>query len=73
VKQTNESEEAFKKRRGIAEGEEMKNAASLMASRLRSCNRLRVILAYKFVDEDHGSAAVTGLQMGNMKFLRHEV
>jgi predicted alpha/beta superfamily hydrolase len=73
TKRSNESEDAFKKRLGIAEGEQMKDGVLSMASRLRSSEKLRTILTHEFADEDHGSAAVTGLQMGIMKFLRHEL
>lgn len=64
-----ESEEDFKKRKSCAEDEKMRESASALVSRLRTCPGLRGVWNREFLGEDHGSAAVTGLQHGIMKFL----
>lgn len=73
TKQPGETEEKFKKRLGIAEGEQMKEGVLAMGSRLVECGKLSQVLTHQFLEEDHGSAAVTGLQMGIMKFLRGDL
>lgn len=73
TKQPGEADERFKKRLGIAEGEPMKECVLAMASRLKESSKLSSVLTHQFMEEDHGSAAVTGLQMGIMKFLRQDL
>jgi predicted alpha/beta superfamily hydrolase len=73
TKRPDESQEAFQERQDIAENVQMKDGVLAMASRLRSCQKLRTVLTHEFPDEDHGSVAVTSLQMGIMKFLRQEI
>jgi predicted alpha/beta superfamily hydrolase len=70
VKRPEESEEIYKWRCAAAEDPRMKEAIIALSSRLKDCPRLRVILTHEFREEDHGSAAVTGLQRGIMEFLR---
>lgn len=73
VKRPEESDEIYKWRRAAAEDSRMKDAVLAMASRLKDCPKLKTILSHDFPDEDHGSAAVTGLQLGIMEFLRQVI
>ena len=69
VRRHDESDEEFWKRKDNAENEQMRDSATAMASRLRSCPSLRNIWTREFEGEDHGSAAVAGLQHGIMQFI----
>ncbi|XWW93470.1 hypothetical protein V2A60_001403 [Cordyceps javanica] len=64
-----ESDESFQKRKGIAEGKEMRESAAALVARLEACPSVDKIWTCHFPGEDHGSAAVVGLQRGIMKFL----
>lgn len=68
-KRPDESEEAFKERESNAEDEKMRESAMALVSRLENCPSLRNVSTFEFPGEDHGSAAVTGLQWGLVKFL----
>ena len=68
-KQPGESEEAFQKRKDCAEDEKMRDSANALVERLGKCPSVRGIWKQEFQGEDHGSAAVAGLQQGIMKFL----
>ena len=73
VKRAEESEEIYQWRCAAAEDDQMGDAVLAMASRLKACPKLRTVLTHQFVDEDHGGAAVTGLQRGIMEFLREVI
>ncbi|CAM1507630.1 Fc.00g072710.m01.CDS01 [Cosmosporella sp. VM-42] len=69
IQQPGESEEAFRKRKDCAEDEKMRGSANRMVARLEKCSSVRSIHKQEFQGEDHGSAAVVGLQLGLSKFL----
>ncbi|KAF4976530.1 hypothetical protein FZEAL_6822 [Fusarium zealandicum] len=64
-----EPEEAHLKRKGCAEDDQMRDCASAMVARLEKCPSIRSVWHKEFKGEDHGSAAVAGLQQGVMKFV----
>ena len=64
-----ESEEAFEKRKAIAEDKELKGSAKALLGRLEQCPNVGKIRSFELPGEDHGSAAVVGLQRGVMKFV----
>ncbi|OAA71424.1 hypothetical protein ISF_01975 [Cordyceps fumosorosea ARSEF 2679] len=68
-KRPGESDDAFKKRIDIAEGKEMGESATSLVGRLRECPSIKDVWTCHFPGEDHGSAAVVGLQRGIMNFL----
>ncbi|TID21348.1 Ferri-bacillibactin esterase BesA [Venturia nashicola] len=70
TQQEGETDERFKKRLGIAEVDAMREGVLAMAARLVESGQLTKVLTHEFPEEDHGSAAVTGLQLGIMQFLR---
>ncbi|KAM3518215.1 hypothetical protein NHJ13051_008358 [Beauveria bassiana] len=69
VKSPDESDESFESRKSMAEGKEMKESAASLVARLQDCPSVKDVWTYHFPGEDHGSAAVVGLQRGIMKFL----
>lgn len=64
-----ESDDAWEKRKGIAEDKLMKGSALDLIERLKRCAGVRDVWSWEFPGEDHGSAAVVGLQRGIMTFL----
>ncbi|KAF7557938.1 hypothetical protein G7Z17_g329 [Cylindrodendrum hubeiense] len=68
-KKSDESEESFEKRLACAESKTMRDSAKALAARLTDCPSVRSVSTWEFVGEDHGSAAVTGVQHGILKFL----
>lgn len=69
VKGQDESDEAFGKRLECAESKTMRDSANALVERLTACPSVRTVSTWEFVGEDHGSAAVTGVQHGILKFL----
>lgn len=69
VRRHGESDEEFAERRENAENERMRESATAMADRLGKCPSLGRIWTREFEGEDHGSAAVTGLQYGMTQFV----
>jgi predicted alpha/beta superfamily hydrolase len=67
------SPEDFRRRFNIAEDKQLKEGVLAMTSRLEDSKKLHTILTQEFPAEDHGSAAVTGLQSALMKFMRQEI
>ncbi|KAM5344265.1 hypothetical protein ACJ41O_012802 [Fusarium nematophilum] len=67
-----ESDESFKKRQGCAEDEQMRDSGNALVERLEKCPSVRGIWAREFEGEDHGSAAVAGLQQGLQQFIVHK-
>ena len=65
----NESDEQFKKRKDMAEEPEMRESTRSLVDRLKDCPSVESIWTREFPGEDHGSAAVVGLQRGIMQFL----
>jgi predicted alpha/beta superfamily hydrolase len=72
-KRPEESEDVYKWRCAAAEDMQMRNAVLGLASRLKASVKLRTVLTHIYRDEDHGGAAVTGLQNGIMEFLREVI
>lgn len=68
-----ESDEEFKKRKDCAEDIKMRDSAKDMVARLKDCPSVRRTWTWEFEGEDHGSAAVTGLQQGLQKFLAEKM
>ena len=73
VKRPGESDEVYQLRCSAAEDSQMKDAVLRMAARLRECSKLNAVCTREYLEEDHGSAAVTGLQAGIMDFLRQVI
>ncbi|KAH6658285.1 siderophore esterase IroE [Truncatella angustata] len=69
VRGEEESEVDFEKRISHAELRTTRDSATALVARMNSCAHIRSVLARDFPGEDHGSAAVTGLQFGIQKFL----
>lgn len=69
VKRPGESDEHFERRKGDAEEKEMKSSAEALVARLEDCPGVQCVWTREFEGEDHGSAAVVGLQQGLIKFL----
>lgn len=69
VRESGESEESFEKRKAIAESNELKPSALALMGRLSVCPGVRGVQSHELPGEDHGSAAVVGLQRGIMDFL----
>lgn len=69
VKGQDESEESFGKRLECAESKTMRDSANALVERLNACPSVRTVSTWEFTGEDHGSAAVTGVQHGILKFL----
>lgn len=72
-KRPEESEDVYKWRCAAAEDVQMKDTVMGLASRLKASAKLKTVLTHLYPDEDHGSAAVTGLQNGIMEFLREVI
>ena len=68
-RQPDESEEAWRNRKSNAEDKDMRDSAQALVARLEDCPSVRSIWTCEFKGEDHGSAAVVGLQRGIYKFL----
>lgn len=68
-RQPGESAENFEKRKAIAESDELKPSALALISRLRVSPGVGRIQSHELPGEDHGSAAVVGLQKGIMDVL----
>ncbi|KAF3020083.1 hypothetical protein E8E14_002869 [Neopestalotiopsis sp. 37M] len=66
-KRQHEVPEDYARRLALAQAKGMKRNALAMADRLRGSGRFRDVSAYELAGEDHGSAAVCGLQRGIMK------
>lgn len=64
-----ETEDALAKRKECSEDERIRDYSEALVSRLARCPSVRRIWKKEFRGEDHGSAAVTGLQQGIMKFV----
>lgn len=63
------SRDALHKGNCDPEEEEMEHSMAGLISRLEDCGHLHTVLTWKFPGEDHGSAAVTGLQRSLFQFL----
>lgn len=70
VKRPEESDDIYKWRCAAAEDSQMQDAVRDMAARLKDSSRLKIVMTHEFSEEDHGSAAVTGIQKGLMEFVR---
>ncbi|KAI5458977.1 siderophore esterase IroE [Mariannaea sp. PMI_226] len=68
-RQPSDTDEDYERKKKEAAEERMRDNGLEMAERLRSCPSIRHVRHWEFKDEDHGSAAVTGLQRGLMQFL----
>lgn len=68
IREKDESEEAFGKRKSMAEEKEMRSSARALLGRLAECPNVSKTWSYEFPGEDHGSAAVVALQRGLAKF-----
>jgi pimeloyl-ACP methyl ester carboxylesterase len=68
-RQPGEAEENFEKRKAIAESNELKPSALALIGRLGKCPGVGRIQSHELPGEDHGSAAVVGLQKGIMDIL----
>lgn len=64
-----EAEAVFRKRQDCAEEDQIQEYMDALVSRLETCPSLRNLQTRKFKNEDHGSAAVTGLQHGLTTFV----
>lgn len=64
-----DSEDALSKRKQCSEDDRIREYSEALVSRLETCPSVRRIWKKEFRGEDHGSAAVTGLQQGIMKFV----
>ncbi|KAH8171191.1 esterase [Sarocladium implicatum] len=64
-----ESEAVFRKRQSCAEADEMSEYAEALAGRMRQCRNIRNVQTRSLPYEDHGSAAVAGLQYGLTAFI----
>jgi predicted alpha/beta superfamily hydrolase len=71
-KELGESDGAFQNRKAGAENKELKPSSIALVQRLGACSSIRNIWTAYFHGEDHGSAAVVGLQRGVIKFLVHD-
>jgi len=73
IKRPEEPQKVYERRCSAGEDDQMKDAVQTLASRLKDCLKMGTILTREFHGEDHGSAAVTGLQAGIMDFLRRVI
>lgn len=64
-----EGEDILKKRKDCSEDDRIREYSEALCSRLKDCPSVRRIWQKEFRGEDHGSAAVTGLQQGIMRFV----
>ena len=64
-----ESEAVFRKRQSCAEADQMQEYAQDLAERMRRCIPVRNVQTRSLPHEDHGSAAVAGLQYGLTSFI----
>ncbi|KAK7430649.1 hypothetical protein QQZ08_002691 [Neonectria magnoliae] len=69
AKRARESEERFAWRVRVEGDKKMITYGRAMVARLQGCPSLRSVGKWEFEGEDHGSAAVCGLQKGLIKFL----
>ncbi|KAK7417726.1 hypothetical protein QQX98_004382 [Neonectria punicea] len=69
VPRPREDEKALAKRKACSEDDQMRDTMKALVERLEPCPNVRHIDTWESVGEDHGSAAVTGLQQGIMKFI----
>lgn len=68
-RQPNETDEDFEHERKEWADRKMRDNALELAERVRGCPSIKTVWHWEFEGEDHGSAAVCGLQKGIMKFL----
>ncbi|KAI5864844.1 Alpha/Beta hydrolase protein [Durotheca rogersii] len=64
-----EPDDAFARRKEAAEDDRLEADAKALAQRLETYPSVRAVRTAQFEGEDHGSAAVAGLQRGIMTFL----
>lgn len=69
VRRSGESDKSFQNRKEIAEEKDMMGSATALAGRLEGCPSVRDVWTMELPGEDHGSAAVVGLQRGIKTFL----
>ncbi|KAG9251594.1 Alpha/Beta hydrolase protein [Emericellopsis atlantica] len=69
IQEDDESEDDYKTRLSNAEEDKMRDSVTALGQRLRDCRNVKRVAMKEFVGEDHGSAAVAGLQYGIRQFL----
>lgn len=69
VQHNGESDAVYQTRLKCAEPDQMKECSEALAARMRGCSHVRSVQTRSFDHEDHGSAAVAGLQHGMTSFI----